>query len=237
MAIALVQTVAAAATAGATSYTATITPTAGNVLIVGCISNVNTFAAPGITGITDTKGNTYLAAAAASREAAGFTAATDILYAPVTTGGADTLTLTLAGTGGGNYGGFCWVREYSGLATSAVFDKAASATASSASATSGATAATVQANELVIGLVGSGTGLASYTAGTGFGRLVSALGAGSGYDGAMEDKIVAAAGAQTATFTIPSSASYACAVATFKDAVAGSGGSAGPTGGFFPFFG
>jgi hypothetical protein len=97
-------------------------------------------------------------------------------------------------------------------------DKTATNTGSSASLSSGVTAATIQANELIVGafaLTNSGrtfTAAGSFTAAT---KVVSSGGSG---DRAVvvEWKYVTSTGTQEATGTLNSSGGYAGAVATLK---------------------
>lgn len=114
------------------------------------------------------------------------------------------------------------VHEYSGLATSSSLDKTASAADASGTSTapnSGATATTTQNDELVFGADISGS-LRTHTVGAGFSNgAQSPTGANAGLC-AGEGMVVAATGAQTATFTFPTGATWACGVATFKAAAA-----------------
>ncbi len=225
MAIALVQTVAGKPASDVASYTVAITTSAGTgrILVIGVVGVTNTFTAPAVSTITDNKSNTWTEVSGATIINGGASSAGAIWYAPISTSGATTITITHTGTAQRN--SICWVREYSGLATSTVLDNATSAAGNSSTPSSGATATTVQADELIIGVGSSAAGSSAWTAGTGFGNLVSDVATSFTCDGAMEDKIVAATGAQTATFTSPASGLWTGSVATFKDA----GGSAAVT--------
>lgn len=126
-----------------------------------------------------------------------------------------TATITTpSGTGSGLI-----VREYSGLDTTAPLDKSTSLGGTTTAISSGATAATTNANELVIGAGASDFGNNTYTVGAGYGNLITTKNAD--LDLSMEDKIVAATGAQTATMTLGSASDQAGAVATFIQAAAG----------------
>lgn len=121
------------------------------------------------------------------------------------------------------------IHEYSGIATSGALDQIASATNNDASPNSGATAATTQADELVFGAAENGAGR-TYTLGAGYSDLAQSPNTAFNALIGAEGKVVAATGAQTATFTINAATTWTCGVATFKGAVAATGGGpGGPT--------
>lgn len=110
--------------------------------------------------------------------------------------------------------------HYSGLTTADPLDKTASATGSSTAPASGNTATLSQASEVVVGVVGSDFGGATYTVGSGYGHLIQITANGFS-EMAMEDKQVAATTAVAAAFTLSSSSSWRCSALTFKIAAAG----------------
>lgn len=124
------------------------------------------------------------------------------------------------------------VQYFNGFVGTPTLDqaKAASGTGST-SLSSGASSATGHSTELVLGMAMAGGTAGSFTLGSGYTNLNTALQT-SNY-AAMESKIVSSTGAQTATFSVGSTANWLCSVATFYDA--GAGGT--PTNLFFPFMG
>lgn len=124
---------------------------------------------------------------------------------------------TPAGKGGGI---IC--REYSGIQASLPLDKSTSLGGTTTAISSGASAATTSANELVIGGGCSDFGNNTYTVGAGYGNLISTKNAD--LEVSMEDKVVAATGAQTATMTLGNASDNAGGVATFIVAAGGGGG-------------
>jgi hypothetical protein len=195
-------------TFASTVTTASWTSVSGNALIA--IAEADVVAQNGIT-ISDNKGNTWnrvISTAVAS------TFDLEVWVALNITGGA-THTVTAADNGGG-VDSLIIVEEWSGVALASAIDKFAGASGTSTAANSGATAATTQADELVIGAVVA-SGNRTFTAGAGFsnGNKVNTTFSSLFF----ESQIVAATGAQTATATISASVSWACQVATFKAAV------------------
>lgn len=129
-----------------------------------------------------------------------------------------------------NYAGaaaeFCLtILEYSGIATSASLDKVASASDSVGTTTvsSGTTAATVQADELVIALLANRFVTASQSAWTNSftqRHYFTSLGTTNtnNENFSANEKIVAATGTQTTAATLSSARAWAGAIATFKKA-------------------
>ena len=104
------------------------------------------------------------------------------------------------------------VVEYSGL-TASPFDKTAGADhTSTTSLASGTTAATTEANELILGFFTNNA--STYTAGSGFTKRLPAGTAGI----ATEDKLVSSTGTQQATMTAGTSGSGRGVVVTLKAA-------------------
>ncbi|HSX17041.1 MAG TPA: hypothetical protein VLH86_02990 [Patescibacteria group bacterium] len=163
--------------------------------------------------ITDTAGNTYTTDAAVTN---GSTAATYVFSANVTNAinSGDSLNISaVSGTGR-------WVmsaEEFGNLVWPSAVDKTSTNSGSSTSLTSGATATTTQANEMVFGGFGFSAGHA-FSAGSGFTaapQLSTSAGSNDRSLGA-EWLYVTSTGAQTATGTLDTSASYAGAVVTYK---------------------
>jgi hypothetical protein len=187
--------------------------TAGNLLVLVLTSG----AADTISSIADDKGNTWnlaVSVAASTRK-------TYIYYAMNAAAGATTVTVTY--TAGQFPDTHYFIREYSGIATTSALDKTASnsnGTGYTDSHSTGTTAATTQANELVVAAVGSdANGDPTYTAPTGYADFESQ--GGQTYTwGACDDKIVSATGTQTATFGSTAYVNSQGAIATFKEAAA-----------------
>jgi len=181
--------------------------TAGDFIAVG----VSWGSSVSISSITDTKGNTYTLAVGPTTFSG---AASAIYYAKniaAAAAGANTVTVTFsAATGTPDLR----VAEYSGVATTNPLDVTAVSTGTSATSNSGS-ATTTNANVLLIGsnAVLSGT----QSAGTGYTSRQISL-----YDGnILEDRIVSATGAYSATATLSSSAAWIMQMAAFKAATSG----------------
>lgn len=183
--------------------------TTGNTIIVMVGTNGSSNF---VSSITDSQSNTY--SKAGSDSTAGGAGEIEIWYAKNITGGTTpTLTVNMNTTNGTSF----IAREYSGLDTTAPFDKFSGSGANSSAASSGATATTTQASELVVGavFVSISSGSDTVSAGSGYGNLGHETSNGS-FQSAMEDKTVSSTGAQTATFGLSLGWNWQCAVATFK---------------------
>lgn len=191
--------------AGTTVVTVGITTTTGNLLVVGVVNKLAT-----ATGISDSKSNTwtnlYLNNIATSENLS-------LWYAKNITGGAShTVSITVS-AGGGDCA--IVVQEFSGIDTTSPFDiKGIGANTATMSLTSGASSSTTNANDLVVGFMATTT--CSPSLGSGYSNLTAKNNSTS--EAAMESQVVAATGAQTATFTANINASGNVAVATFKAA-------------------
>lgn len=226
MVAAFVQSTTASESANATPLTTSaITTTSTNLLVAGISYDSGTLNT--ITGITDSKGNTWLKAI--ELDAA---ALLSLWYCAGITGGSGH-TLTIAYNDGVGSAISCVLQEFSGVATSSPLDKTISAQGTSAAPSSGATATTTQADELVIGLVGWAGATSTASLGSGYTNLAQVALADAST--AMESKIVAATGAQTAAMTLGASRDWAAICATFK-AAAGGGGSVASRTGLMAFF-
>lgn len=181
-----------------------------------------------VVAFTCTSGN---ARTVAFSDSAGNTWATDVSQsttsgvwigsAQVTnalTSGVSTITATISG--GASVSRLICAAQVSGIATSTAFDKGASTSGTSTSWSSGATAATTQADELVIGACGwDSTATETSTPGGSYTELFDFDNTGAS-ELTMTYLIVSATGAQTATGTLTNSGSRttAMAVATYKGA-------------------
>lgn len=204
MAITLVQTGTGGIGATTSGTVAFGSPaTAANLIFVA----VQVTGTATVSSITDTLSNTYTKIQQLTGSS---TVGLDIWYAKNITGGsAPTLTINMSTTTTVS----AIAREYSGLDTVAPLDKSAIAAGVGGTLSSGATAVTTQASELVIGAEGSsGTGA---SAGAGYGNFLEFVFSGSTQPVAVEDKTVAATGAQTAAF-VGGGTIWVTGVATFK---------------------
>lgn len=180
------------------------TTTGDTILVV-----IGTTAAASVSSITDSQSNTYTKVDGVSVGSNPDDA--ELWMASNITGGTTpTITVTLSAA----VSGVIIAREYKDALT---LDKHVATTGSGASVSSGASAATTQAEEVVVGWafqVGGGIS----AVGTGYSNyLPQATGA---TNAAIEDKAVTATGAQTATFTGGGTA-FGAGVATFYIAAGG----------------
>lgn len=219
-----VQSTTASESANATPLTTSgITTTSSNLLVAGISYDSGTLNT--VTGITDSKGNTWLKAIELDA-----VVLLSLWYCAGIVGGSGH-TLTIAYNDAVGSAISCVLQEFTGIATSPL-DRTVSAQGTSNTPSSGATAATAQADELVVGLVGWGGATSTATLGSGYTNLAQV--ALTDASSAMESKIVAATGAQTAAMTLGASRDWAAICATFKAAAAGS--SAAARTGFMAFF-
>ena len=151
-----VQEVGATESTQSTTLTATITSTAGDLLVVtASLRGVNTFAS---TAVTDSGGDTYstvLTKTTGTNATGMFYVANAAAVTSVTVHASATATIVET------------VQEFSGVSVSTPLDVDAGATATSTSPGSGSTAATAQAVELVVAGIGwnSGPTISAQTAG------------------------------------------------------------------------
>lgn len=219
-----VQSTTGSGTASPTTTTAfTAATTAGNLIVVA-ISN-DSGGTTSVTGVTDNKGNTYTKIKTVANSSA-----LDIYYAANIAGGTGhTISVTWSLAAASNLS--IIAQEYSSMPT-APLDVSVSAIGSTVSPSSGATAATTQADELVVGILSFDAATTTVMAGSGYGNLTSI--AVTGAHTAMESKVISATGAQTATFTLAASRAWIAAAVAFKASTAP------PVtvnkGGFFAFF-
>lgn len=204
MAVALVQTAPAANAAFGTSIAVTWSSatTTGNLIVVF----VGSYSTGEALSVTDTQSNTY-----SSAITHGVSFSVGLFYAQNITGGSGSVTAHFSPSSGGVI--FCHAREYSGLATSSVFDVGHAANGSGTALNSGATATTSNAVELVVAAGALSTN-GTMTAGTGFGNMDYFL-AGASSTG-MADLTTSSTGAQTGLLTNSFSGTWEALVATFK---------------------
>lgn len=139
--IAFVQSVSATSSGATSLTTAGITTTSGNFISAFGTSFTRTFSTTVGAQVADNKSNTFLGAWAGANAGQ--------FYGENITGGASH-TFTLTPPGGSSACSFA-VMEFSGLNASSSLDVTASTSSSTAPRSSGATAATAQANELLLG--------------------------------------------------------------------------------------
>lgn len=204
--------------AGANPNATALTTTSGNLLVVGTIDDSGVIG-NGVTGITDSKGNTYTAL---TQQVSGSTQGKlfSIWYARNIVGGAShvlSVAFTLASASNVSW----FVHEVSGCDQTAPADKVSTAaTGTGTTATSGTTGTLAQADEYVFSLfnhLGASVGL---TAGAGY-TLAPGTGVGpTDMRGIAEYRVVAATTALAPTLTIGASREWIALTATFKGAVA-----------------
>lgn len=159
-------------------------------------------------GITDNRGNSYvLDASHISSEAVAIYSCLNA------TSGVTTITLTF---GSGRAAAFS--AEYSGIAASAAFDKTAGANNAASPYSSGATTTTEQANELLLGIVGTGySNDASIVAnGSWTNPTVHCPITDDGDDSRWQEQIVSTTGTFAATGTSATLTRVHALIATYK---------------------
>jgi fibronectin type 3 domain-containing protein len=209
IAIAYVQSnsVSPSTTVSTMSAPFTAAQAAGDLIVVG----LSWGGGVTVSSVTDTKGNTYALAVGPTTFSG---AASAIYYAKnivAAAAGANTVTVTFsAATGTPDLR----IAEYSGINTTSPLDVTSASTGTSATSSSGA-ATTANANDLLVGA----NAVLSGTAGAGAGFTSRQI---STFDGnILEDRVVSATGAYSATATLSSSAAWIMQMAAFK----GAGGS------------
>lgn len=219
MAIAFVAARGSASSKSSAS-TLAITPSgtiaAGNFLRVDYCGSTS---GSSISSVTDTQGNTYTVLA----DNAGSTSRTAIIGSILTTPltASDTVTITLSAASGIRD---ATLNEYSGATlTEDVADVSAAGTSTTPSV--GPSAATTNANDIVLGLFAcsNATTAVTFTPGTGFtaGQSVTTGTTGSNRTLNTEHKIVAATGTQTADGTYNASFAWDATEVILKAAVTG----------------
>lgn len=166
-----------------------------------------------VTGITDTRGNTWVADMTVTTGGGERTLARWRAANP--TAGPNTITIAVSGTLDTQR---VWVGEYSGVATASPLDRTASATGSSTTPSSGATATTTQANELVLGAFV--TVFAGYVF-TGPGGAWTDRSEVADERLNVIEQIATSTDTFTATGTYATSADWVATVITYRDAATG----------------
>jgi len=212
MAITFVQKAATTNGSGSqTSVTCTFpgAQTAGNLIIVSVTGNSS---GTDVTGVTDSKGNTYVRANLNDTFASGPIWNTTFYAKNIAAAaaGANTVTVALTSTSSTDVRIF----EFSGLDPSAPLDQTGSAHGSLGTVSS-ASVTTTTASELLFGSCGTAGGVSAY--GTGW----TGLEITSPNTDADEYQIVAATGSYAASFTISPGGPSVVQIATFKAASGG----------------
>lgn len=211
MAIAHVQAPAAATVFSGT----TIALAFGSNVTAGSMLCAHVYANHGISGVADSRSQTYTSAVNVT-DGATFSLAT--YYFLNTTGGACTVTVTFAGAVA--YASL-QVAEYSGVATSSALDKVANNSqtdvGTSANAITSGSVTTDTDGQLILGwtsvLV---VGAATVSAGSGFTARTNVFG-----DTLFEDQVQGTAGAIAATFTTTlATADHITLISTYRAATA-----------------
>lgn len=217
MAITLIQTITGNAGSYANTNVQTLPAgvTAGSLLVLGIVAGSNDI----INLVTDNRGNVYALANAVDTNERGLW----LYYARNAAAGATTVTVTF---GAGAYpDSILFIREYGGLDTANPFDVTAigsNTTTYLGAHTTAASAATAQANELVVVLGGSADSQdPTFSAGSGYGNFVAARGFDIYSYGLLEDKTVSATGSQTGTYNSVRFVIGGAILATFKAAASG----------------
>lgn len=201
-----VQRFVSASPASAASLVVTVaaTTTAGNfAILAGKLSG-----GVAVSTVVDSRGNTWTVDKK-SANASGGTAfvASARLTTALQVG--DTITVTPAATASGAFAAY----EYSGISASPA-DASATGNGTSTTASAGPTSATVQANELAVSVVASGSSLAGLTPPAGYTERASGQ-TTNAVD--LADRVLSATGAQTAAWTIPN-VQWAEVLQTYKSA-------------------
>lgn len=205
--------------------------TVGNMIFVTVVGDGGT--TPTITGITDSKGNTYTKI---TESQIGSAINMVAFYTKITTGGSShTITAT-------------WndaaenvrvvAQEFSGFTANPTVDQVTTASGSSTTPASGVTGTTARANELVIGMLAKqGTTAATVTAGSGFSNLIVV---NDNDTAGQESRVVSAISTYNATFTLSTSRAWLAGIVTFYDSsdpgTGGGGGGGSSAGAFFALF-
>jgi hypothetical protein len=169
------------------------------------------------TTVTDTAGNSYTSNALAIIDQSNWYESAQVFSAPVTkTGSSFTVTVTMPGNDSASQSRAVAL-EYSGVGA---VDQTNAVTGTSAAATVATSAATTLANELIVsafGIDNPADNFSSIVPSAGYtSRAVEYQNAGDTAGGGA-DKIIAATGVQSITWTVaPALSGWAAAIATFK---------------------
>lgn len=191
------------------TYTVVGTIPAGSLVVV-CAGSARS-GGSSLSGITDSRGNTYTVEQSQSPGGLGIMSGIGSSFTGTQLVAADTITITWSASNTGHGSIVAW----SNHAQASSADKATSGSGTSTSPSSGATAATVQAIEVAFGDVAANTSVA-VTEDAAYVNLASltfkagALRLNAGY------RVLIAAGAQTYAPTLGSSQDWACCISTYK---------------------
>lgn len=184
------------------SGTITLDGVAAGSLLTLCVSIPT--AGVTLTGVTDDRGNTWAPGPTATNGRPAY-----LWYAANVAAGDTLVTAAVSGTPEGFH---TILAEFSGLATVSPQDQTATGTGSSAAPATSATSTTTQANELLVGCIGSGVG-ATFVQGTNYNLLDEFT--GQRIHG--EYRIVSSAGTYVADGTFSTgSDTWAAMVGTYK---------------------
>jgi hypothetical protein len=212
--------------------TAVVTLAAGKSAAVGdlVVVGLSSGSSSATNTVTDSKGNTWTLGTAVSTSTP-TVGRTQFAWSVLTTAlvAGDTITCTSSATKQQTLDVMKAVSTVGWNGTSAtVLDQQAGAgsSATGTAVSSGATAATTNANDLVVGCCGIANTAATLTPGTGYTASPTGMLVAGAKQMECEYLVAAATGAQTATATITSSG-WQMVVAAFKESAGGGGG--GPT--------
>ncbi len=184
----------------------------GNAIIVGV--GDDSAGTTTVLGVTDNKGNTYTRAGAVGANAS----SVQLWYAQNVTGGASH-TVSVAWDEAATGRVSVIVQEFSGLATTGMFDQVSTAaTGTGTTATGGTTPTTTQADELVVMVSSHAATISAYSVGATYSNLAQVSVADA--QTAMQSKVVAVTGTQTGSMGIAASRAWVGMIATFKGAAA-----------------
>lgn len=213
MALAFAQNLGNLSTSSATSLAGTFGSSTVSGNAIGVITRVGAQGRT-VTG-SDNKSNTY-----AQAKNQTFNTGNELFghYALNITGGAShQVTISISGAAASIR---LTLHEESGVATSSALDQTNGNFGNSTALDSG-NVTTAQADEWIFG--GGGLdGDQTFTAGTNFGHLAASPSGGGVQRQASEDRIVAATGTYSASFSIAGALDWGCIVLTFKAATGGS---------------
>jgi hypothetical protein len=204
-------------TGTATTYVITLSATAaaGNL----AIGRIGTGSTVTISSVTDSRGNTWTVDKTQGSGPSAHLVSTGQDVGTLQSG--DTITITISGS---IAAGTAIFDEFSGMdITSSRVDKTAGNSAGATTARdAGTTAATTQADELVVGAFAIAGDETSLTVGSGYSHFTSDYINDSATNSiAGEYQIVSATGTQNPTATAGANAAYRAVVATYKAAAGG----------------
>lgn len=184
-------------------------------LLVASTSDDSGLATNGVTGVTCSDGTTLTRIPGASGAGS---VSLSMWYGVVVAGGAS--KTVAAAWNVGNTGRLTIAAQvFNGFTGTPTLDQVSTTGSTGTAVSSNATPATTQSAEIVVGGAAHAGTASAFSLGTGYTNLSTVNQANAAV--AQESKVVAATGAQTATFTIAASRDWEAGVATFYDLVAG----------------